>query len=111
MNTSLFSHYLKVAVRSLTRYKSQTIISIVGLAVGFVCLSLSALWLRYENTFNTDLPDADRLYMMAMGDKGSVMGTPGEFLMKYAEMPEGQSRAERPTKAAAVSVWRHVPAL
>ena len=88
MNTSLFSHYLKVALRSLTRYKSQTIISIVGLAVGFVCLSLSALWLRYENTFNTDLPDADRLYMMAMGDKGSVMGTPGELLMKYAEMPE-----------------------
>ena len=88
MNTSLFRHYLKVAVRSLTRYKSQTIISIVGLAVGFVCLSLSALWLRYENTFNTDLPDSDRLYMMAMGDKGSVMGTPGELLMKYAEMPE-----------------------
>ena len=88
MNTSLFSHYLKVAVRSLTRYKSQTIISIVGLAVGFVCLSLSALWLRYENTFNTGLPDADRLYMMAMGEGGSVMGTPGELLMKYTEIPE-----------------------
>ena len=88
MNTSLFSHYLKVAVRSLGRYKSQTIISIVGLAVGFVCLSLSALWLRYENTFNTGLPDADRLYMMAMGEGGSVMGTPGELLMKYTEIPE-----------------------
>jgi len=88
MKRELLAHYLKVAVRSLTRYKSQTIISIVGLAVGFVCLSLSALWLRYENTFNTGLPDADRLYMMAMGEGGSVMGTPGEFLMKYAEMPE-----------------------
>ena len=88
MNKALFSHYLKVAVRSLGRYKSQTIISIVGLAVGFIGLSLSALWLRYENTFNTGLPDADRLYMMAMGEGGSVMGTPGEFLMKYAEMPE-----------------------
>ena len=84
----LFSHYLTVAMRSLQRYRMQTIISIVGLAVGFVCLSLSALWLRYENTFNTDLPDADRLYMMAMGDKGSVLGTPGELLVKYAEMPE-----------------------
>ncbi|MBO4590561.1 MAG: FtsX-like permease family protein [Bacteroidaceae bacterium] len=84
----LLFHYLTIAIRNLGRYKSQTIISIVGLAVGFVCLSLSALWLRYENTFNTDLPDSDRLYMMAMGDKGSVMGTPGEFLMKYAEIPE-----------------------
>jgi len=87
-NGSLLAHYYTVAVRSLERYKSQTIVSIIGLGVGFIGLSLSALWLRYENTFNTDLPDADRLYMMAMGEKGSVMGTPAEFLIKYAEMPE-----------------------
>ncbi|MBR4337396.1 MAG: hypothetical protein IKP91_04050 [Bacteroidaceae bacterium] len=88
MKKDLLAHYITVAVRSLERYKSQTIVSIIGLGVGFIGLSLSALWLRYENTFNTDLPDSDRLYMMAMGEKGSVMGTPGELLMKYAAMPE-----------------------
>ncbi len=88
MKKDLLAHYIRVAVRSLERYKSQTIVSIIGLGVGFIGLSLSALWLRYENTFNTDLPDSDRLYMMAMGEKGSVMGTPGELLMKYAAMPE-----------------------
>ncbi|MBO7468382.1 MAG: ABC transporter permease [Bacteroidaceae bacterium] len=88
MKQGLLAHYLTIALRNLRRYRTQSIISVIGLAVGFVCLSLSALWLRYENTFNTDLPDSDRLYMMAMGEKGSVMGTPGELLMKYAEMPE-----------------------
>ena len=38
-------HYLKVAVRSLMKYKTQTIISIIGLAVGFVCLSFSMIWI------------------------------------------------------------------
>ena len=46
MNNNLLPHYLTVAVRNLRRYRTQSVISIVGLAVGFVCLSLSALWLR-----------------------------------------------------------------
>ena len=37
-------HYLKVAVRNLLKYKTQSIISMVGLAVGFACISLSAYW-------------------------------------------------------------------
>ena len=93
MNKAITSHYLTIALRNLQRYRTQSIISIVGLAVGFVCLSLSALWLRYENTFNTDLPDSDRLYMMALSEHGSVGGTPGELLMKYAEMPEVEGAA------------------
>ncbi|MBO4443902.1 MAG: ABC transporter permease [Bacteroidaceae bacterium] len=68
MNRALFSHYLKVAVRSLARYKSQTVISIVGLAVGFVCLALSSVWVRWENTFDNFHPGADRMYMV--WDKG-----------------------------------------
>ena len=32
----MFLHYLKVAVRSLTKYKVQTIASVVGLTLGFV---------------------------------------------------------------------------
>ena len=98
MKSYLLKHYLTVAVRSLERYKSQTIVSIIGLGVGFIGLSLSALWLRYENTFNTSLPDAERIYMMAMGEKGSVSGTPGELLMRYAEMPEVEDVAEVSTQ-------------
>ena len=72
MKRELLAHYLKVAVRSLTRYKSQTIISIVGLAVGFVCLALSSVWVRWENTFDNFHPGADRMYLV--WDKGLDFG-------------------------------------
>ena len=32
----MIAHYLKVAFRSLMKYKMQTAVSIIGLAVGFV---------------------------------------------------------------------------
>ena len=38
-------HYMKVAMRNLLKYKTQSLISILGLAVGFVCFALSALWI------------------------------------------------------------------
>ena len=48
----MITHYLKVAVRNLLKYKTQTIISILGLAVGFVCFALSAIWIEYESSFD-----------------------------------------------------------
>jgi hypothetical protein len=83
----LLPHYLKVSVRNLRRYPMQTLISVIGLAAGFVCLSLSALWLHYENTYNTSLPDADRLYVIAGG-------TPAGFALQYDAMPEVETYAE-----------------
>ena len=44
----MITHYLKVAFRNLVKYKTQTLISIIGLSVGFTCFALSVLWIRYE---------------------------------------------------------------
>ena len=92
MNKSLFHHYLTIAVRGMERYKLQTIVSVVGLAVGFVCLSLSALWLRYDNTYNTDLPiDApERTYALG-GEWRSgefTLTVPGGLCQAMNEWPE-----------------------
>ncbi len=57
-------HYLKVAFRNLVKYKTQSIISIAGLAVGFTCFALSAIWLRWEMTYDSFHEDADRIYML-----------------------------------------------
>ena len=59
----MFTHYLKIAFRNLTKYKTQTIISIIGLAVGFVCFALSALWIRYERSFDTFHPNSQSIYV------------------------------------------------
>ena len=46
----MIKHYLKVAFRNLAKYKTQTLVRIIGLAVGFTCFALSVLWIRYEMT-------------------------------------------------------------
>ena len=76
----MFAHYLKIAFRNLTKYKMQTIISIIGLAVGFVCFALSALWIRYEMTFDTFHRDANRMY---------VVYTPDEFQTRDSRFRRG----------------------
>jgi hypothetical protein len=39
----------------------QSVISIIGLAVGFTCFALASLWIRYEMTYDTFHKDADRI--------------------------------------------------
>ena len=39
-------HYLKIAFRNLFKYKTQSVISVLGLAVGFTCFALSAIWIH-----------------------------------------------------------------
>jgi len=46
----------------------QTIISIIGLAVGFTCFSLATLWMRYENTYDSFHKSAKNLYVATMPD-------------------------------------------
>lgn len=62
----MIAHYLKIGLRNICRYKQQSVISIVGLAVGFVCFALSLLWIRYEMTYNRDYPDSDRIFLLTM---------------------------------------------
>ena len=59
----MIKHYLKVAFRNLVKYKTQSLVSIIGLAVGFTCFALSVLWIRYEMTYDTFHNGADRIYM------------------------------------------------
>ena len=59
----MIAHYLKVAVRNLLKYKTQSVISIVGLTVGFVCFALANIWTRYEMTYDTHLEGNERMYV------------------------------------------------
>lgn len=65
----MLQHYFKIALRNLFKYKIQSIISIVGLAVGFTCFSLAALWIRYELTYDDFHEGADLMYLAGMETK------------------------------------------
>lgn len=65
----MIEHYLKVAIRNLLKYKVQSAVSILGLAVGFVCFSLSLYWIHYETTYDHFRQDADRIYIVRTNDE------------------------------------------
>lgn len=82
----MIKHYLKVAVRNLLKYKTQSLISILGLAVGFACMSLSVYWNHYETTYDAFQKNADRIYRVRQTSSfgGVSTITPGplaEYLM------------------------------
>ena len=88
----MINHYLKVAFRNLMKYKTQSLVSIIGLAVGFTCFALSVLWIRYEMTYDNFHEGADRIYMVRAhyaNEPGISKSTPYP-LMEYLQdkMPE-----------------------
>mgnify|MGYP003436711247 CR=1 FL=1 len=46
-------HYLKIALRNLLKYKTQSAISVLGLAVGLAFFTFGIHWLKY-NPLSTD---------------------------------------------------------
>ena len=77
-------HYLIIAFRNLWKYKTQNIISIIGLAVGFVCFACSALWIRYEMSYDSFHPKADRIYRVYIDRfKWSSVGTTTSEIDRY----------------------------
>lgn len=61
-------HYLKIAWHNLLKYRTQSVVSILGLAVGLACFALSAFWVHYEMTYDSFHRDADRLYLVGVND-------------------------------------------
>ncbi len=58
----MFQHYLKIAWRNLRKYKTQTVVSVLGLAIGFTAFAFTLSWIRYEMGYDKHTPDADRVY-------------------------------------------------
>lgn len=75
-------HYLKMALRSLMKYKTQNIISIAGIAVGFVCFAFSMIWIRYEMGYDGFHRGADRMYVL-YGEDSAIDFKRFSYSMSY----------------------------
>ena len=82
----MFKHYLLVGFRTLVRYKKQTFFSVCGLAVGFVCFALSALWIHYEMSYDSFHSKSDRIYRLLYGRFDILPGMLSEYMK--ATFPE-----------------------
>ena len=52
----MIRHYLKVSLREFVKYKTQSLVSIIGLAIGFTAFILGGYWLWWETHFDNFHP-------------------------------------------------------
>jgi putative ABC transport system permease protein len=61
---SKVGNYLKVAVSALARHRTYAFINILGLAIGLAACLLIFLYVGYETSYESWLPQSDRLYQV-----------------------------------------------
>ena len=57
-------HYLSLAWQQLEKYRLQSLVSVVSLAIGFACFALASMWIKYETTYDAFHKDADRIHIL-----------------------------------------------
>ena len=68
----MFKNYLKIAVRNIKKYKTYSVINILGLAVGMACCFLIVLWVQNELSYNEFHQNKDDLYRVTITSKRGV---------------------------------------
>ena len=104
-------HYMQVAFRNLLKYKTQSVISILGLAVGFTCFALSTIWIHYEMTYDTFHEDAEKIHWMVRKSRKNYPFPLGKELKEnydevedYATFVTGDARLLHQTKKSDVKL-------
>lgn len=85
----MLGNYLKVALRNLLRHKGYSFINVTGLAVGFACSMLIALFVVHELSYDRFHENADRIYRIAQPEDVSTPPPLARTLI--TEFPEVES--------------------
>ena len=62
----MIRNYLKVAFRSLTKYKFYSAINILGLSLGIASVLLMLLYVQHELSYDRHIPNAENIYQVSM---------------------------------------------
>ncbi|WP_462251723.1 ABC transporter permease [Ekhidna sp.] len=66
MDMTMFRNYLKIGIRNLWKYKSGTVINVIGLSTGIAAFLLITLTIRYDLNFDKHFEDIDQLYRVTV---------------------------------------------
>jgi len=83
----MFKNYLKIAVRTLLKYKAYSCINIFGLAVGMACCLLIVLFVQHELSYDRYHERGENIYRVIserVGGGGAIRGpyTYGEMALE-----------------------------
>ena len=87
----MFRHYLKIAARNIAKYKTQSIIAILSIALGMVFCSLTFMWIRYERSYDSFHRNADDIYLVMH----KYPQAPEDEYYSATEFPKGPYLAEK----------------
>jgi putative ABC transport system permease protein len=73
----MWRNYWTVAVRALAKSRTYSIINIAGLAIGMAACILILLYIRYEESYDKWLPDAENTYQFQTWYPNPSDGEPG----------------------------------
>ncbi len=99
----MWRNYWTVAVRALAKSKTYSIINIAGLAIGMAACIMILLYIRYEQSYDKWLPDAENTYQLQTWypnpDDGEPNSSPDGVLRHQGPDQEGlpAGRAAPPT--------------
>ncbi|MCE7991090.1 MAG: FtsX-like permease family protein [Roseivirga sp.] len=67
----MIKNNLKLILRNLWKNKVVSFINLVGLTLGIACSLLLFMYVQYEHSYDSFMPDADRIYRLAFEEKGA----------------------------------------
>ena len=65
----MLRNFFKTAIRSLFKQKIYSLINILGLAVSITACLLIVIYVKYETSYDSFFPNADRIYKMILERK------------------------------------------
>ncbi len=82
----MIKNFIKIAMRSLLKHKSSTIINITGLAIGLAATIMILMWIQQELSYDKFFTDADLLYRVEQ-DQSYGEGDP--YHVNVTPVPSG----------------------
>jgi putative ABC transport system permease protein len=60
----MIKNYWRIALRNILRYRTFSVLNILGLSTGIICFMIILLYIQHEMSYNKHIPDADNQYRM-----------------------------------------------
>ena len=96
----MWRNYWTVAVRALAKSKTYSIINIAGLAIGMAACMMILLYIRYEQSYDKWLPDAENTYQFQSLVPASARTASRSFLQMSAYVAKDRDQEGFPAGRA-----------
>ena len=105
----MWRNYWTVAVRALAKSKTYSIINIAGLAIGMAACIMILLYIRYEQSYDKWLPDAENTYQLQAWYANRQDGGEPIYLQMSAYVTKDRAKKDFPQITNAVYVQDNEP--